>query len=336
MTALMLSRTARCAVMLLAIQLVTLAAPASAADDRAHRFARKLARGINILGYDGIWDGGTDAPFRLDNLRLIRKAGFSHVRINLFAFKYMDQAMAVSPSVLSSLDLVVRRAVENGLIPIIDEHDGDACERDVALCRERLVSFWRQMALRYRDVSELAFELLNEPSGKMTHEEWFGIAQAALQSIRNVDADRIVIVAALNTDDPQDIRAVPLPPTDRNILLTVHYYKPFEFTHQRAPWIPKNQTTVSWGSASDLQNLDTDFVAISRWSGGRPVYLGEFGVYDRAVLRDRAAYLSAVARAAERQGWAWASWQFDHDFAIFETDRRRWNRTLLKALIPTP
>ncbi|MGY3370784.1 hypothetical protein ACVWZL_007909 [Bradyrhizobium sp. GM2.4] len=43
--------------------------------------APKLGRGINILGYDGVWEGGRNAPFRLDNLTAIRRAGFSHVRI---------------------------------------------------------------------------------------------------------------------------------------------------------------------------------------------------------------------------------------------------------------
>lgn len=329
-----LSKTVRGAMVLLALALTAM--PARAADDRAHAFAKKMARGINILGYDGIWDGGTNAPFRLEHLRLIRKAGFSHVRINLFAFKYMDATMAVAPEVLASLDIVIRRAIANGLTPILDEHDGDACEEDVAACRQKLVTFWSAMARRYRDVRDLGFEILNEPSGKMTHEQWFGIMQAALQAIRDVDHDRIVIVAALNTDDPQDMKPVPLPPDDRNIVLTAHYYKPFAFTHQRAPWIPDQpQERVSWGSASDLQSLGADFAAISRWAGDRPVYLGEFGVYDRAELRDRVAYLSAVSRAAERQSWAWASWQFDHDFAIFDTDRQRWNRALLKALIPS-
>ena len=330
----LLLRSLRGAV-LAALMLVGAAMPAGASDDRAHLFANKMARGINILGYDGIWDGGTDAPFRLGHLRLIRKAGFSHVRINLFAFKYMDAAMAVSPAVLGSLDIVINRAIASGLTPVLDEHDGDACEQDIIACRQKLVTFWRAMALRYRDIRELAFEILNEPSGKMTHEEWFGIMQAALQAIREVDRDRIVIIAALNTDDPQAMKAVPLPPDDRNIVLTVHYYKPFEFTHQRAPWIPdRNQAAMSWGSPADLQSLEADFAAISRWAGDRPIYLGEFGVYDRAALRDRVSYLSAVTRAAERHGWAWASWQFDHDFAIFDTDRQRWNRALPKALIP--
>lgn len=30
----------------------------------------------------------------------------------------------------------------------------------------------------------------------------------------------------------------------------------------------------------------------------------------------------------------WASWQFNQDLAIFDTDRQRWNRALLKRPFP--
>ena len=58
---------------------------AQGTEQGASRDAAGLGRGINILGYDGIWEGGRNAPFRLDNLTAIKKAGFSHVRINFLS-----------------------------------------------------------------------------------------------------------------------------------------------------------------------------------------------------------------------------------------------------------
>ena len=66
----------------------------------------------------------------------------------------------------------------------------------------------------------------------------------------------------------------------------------------------------------------------------RPVYLGEFGVYERAPSESRARYLSFVARAADKLGWSWAYWQFDHDFAAFDSARQAWKPDILRALIP--
>ncbi|HLN37275.1 MAG TPA: glycoside hydrolase family 5 protein, partial [Xanthobacteraceae bacterium] len=59
------------------------AASPGAAQDKAAATAARMAGGVNILGYDGIWDGGVDAPFKQRYFKMIRDAGFRHVRINL-------------------------------------------------------------------------------------------------------------------------------------------------------------------------------------------------------------------------------------------------------------
>ena len=304
----------------------------------AFEAVKRLGRGINILGYDGIWDGGVDAPFKFRNFRLIRQAGFQHVRINFFAFKYMDAQGRVDPVVLAALDDVLVAAIGAGLIPVIDEHNGDECERDIASCHRLLVAFWTQIASRYLGKYPTAiFEVLNEPGGHMGHDDWNELALTVLKSIRVLDKRRLVIVAALNSEDPRELRALALPEADPNIILTVHYYKPMSFTHQGAPWIPDGPPAgAPWGSDADRNAVTQDFLAIKRWADAqrRPVYLGEFGVYDKAEIASRAGYLSFVARLSEQNGWAWASWQFDHDFAIFSTERDEWNAELLRALIP--
>ena len=65
----------------------------------------------------------------------------------------------------------------------------------------------------------------------------------------------------------------------------------------------------------------------------RPIYLGEFGVYEKAPPAARVAWVRYVAMTAERFGWAWAYWQFDHDFALFDSASHSWNQPLLEALM---
>lgn len=310
------------------------------AGDRAFDVVQKLGRGINILGYDGIWDGGVDAPFRLDDLGLIRDAGFRHVRINLFAFKHMDASSRIDPVVLDALDTVIEQAILNDLVPIIDEHDVDSCQESPERCAPKLRAFWREISARYAGkYPQAIFEVLNEPGGNMKRDQWNTLALGILEIIRASNPDRPVIVAALNSDDPQSLQPLELPADDRNIILTVHYYKPFTFTHQGAPWSRETSKlrNVPWGDNADRDAIDRDFAAINRWAAakGRPVYLGEFGVYEKAGMAYRAAYASFVARSAERLGWAWAYWQFDHDFALFDTDRANWIAPLLQALVPS-
>ena len=307
--------------------------------EEAFATAARMGRGINILGFDGIWDGGTDAPFKRAYFRLIRNAGFSHVRINLHAFKYMDENHVVSPFVLGRLDWVIEEVVAAGLVPVLDQHNFTECQRDPDLCRVKLTAFWEQVAVRYAGRQpSLVFEILNEPGGNMSTAQWNGLANSILRLIRATNPGRTVIVAALNLDDVNTVEELELPEDDRNIIVTIHYYKPMRFTHQGAVWNEEfgKKRGVKWGSAADRAALAADLDRVASWAARvrRPIYLGEFGVYEAADARSRVAYLSFVTRQAERHGWPWAVWQFSHDFAIFDMDGGRWNRDLLDALVP--
>ncbi|WP_338691605.1 cellulase family glycosylhydrolase [Bradyrhizobium sp. 26S5] len=316
-----------------------LISPANAAGQGASPDVAALGRGINILGYDGIWEGHQNAPFRLENLNTIRQAGFSHVRINFFGFRHMDSGNILDEAVLRRLDGVIEEVLARKLIPILDEHDTDLCQRDVPECTVKLKAFWRQIASRYaRKYPKLVFEVLNEPGGNMTSAEWNALLGDCLAIIRRTNPTRSVVAAVLNTDElPVDELA--LPPGDRNLIVTFHYYAPIRFTHQGAPWSATFSKIgpLNWGSAEDEAKAAADFDKVRSWSEKemRPIYLGEFGVYERAPAESRAKYLSFVARRAESFGWAWAYWQFDHDFAAFDGARQRWNRDILRAIIPS-
>jgi endoglucanase len=316
-------------------QVVVHAAP----TEPAFVTAERMGRGVNVLGYDGIWDGGTDAPFRLSDFALLHAAGFGHVRINLFGFKHMDGANTMAPEVLDDLDRVLEAAIGAGLVPVIDEHDNEFCQSDPADCATKLVAFWKQVSERYADrYPDAVFELLNEPGWRMTPARWNALSGRLLALVRSTNPQRTIIVAAPNSEDAATIRTLKLPKSDRNIIVTVHYYKPFHFTHQGASWDPKLAALhdIDWGSAEDQAAVRVDLGLIADWakSVGRPVYLGEFGVYEGAPAAARARYASFLARTAEELGWPWAYWQFDHDFALFDEDTRSWVTYLLEALVP--
>ena len=319
---------------------LALAGPALAApDDPAFATAARMGRGVNVLGYDGIWDGGTDAPFRLAEFAQIKAAGFGHVRINLFGFKYMDKANGISPDVLDDLDRVLDAAIAAGLVPVIDEHDNEICQNAEPGCAPKLLAFWTQISQRYAHrYPEAVFEILNEPGWKMTTGQWNALSARALKLIRSTNPDRTVIVAALNLDDRTTITALKLPEADRNLIVTVHYYKPFHFTHQGASWDPElaKLHDIDWGSDADKRQVVADLQQVADWAKieGRPIYLGEFGAYEGAPAEARARWVSFVARTAEGFGWPWAYWQFDHDFALFNQDTQQWVAPILSALIP--
>lgn len=321
-----------------AISVLAICSRADAAGQGTAPAPVALGRGINILGYDGIWEGGRNAPFRLDNLTAIRRAGFSHVRINFFGFKFMGEGNLLDETVLRRLDSVIEEVLARKLIPILDEHDTHVCQRDVSECTGKLKAFWTQIAARYAGkYPKLVFEVLNEPGGQMASTAWNALLNECLGIIRATNPRRTVIAAVLNIDD-MPVDDLVLPPDDRNLIVTFHYYAPIRFTHQGAPWSPTFSRIgpLDWGTAEDESKARADFEKIRSWSERekRPIYVGEFGVYEAAPAEARTRYLSFVARSAERLGWAWAYWQFDHDFAAFDSERQTWKPDILRALMP--
>jgi endoglucanase len=300
---------------------------------------RRMGRGINIIGYDPLWKAFDHARFNERHFRRIKEGGFDHVRINLEAFDHMDANGRLDPAWLTTLDWVVQSALDNGLIAILDEHDFGFCGENPESCKTKLMAFWRQVAPRYKDApGAVLFEILNEPNSKLTAPLWNSYLAEALSIIRETNPARTVVIGPAFWNNIHWLDKLQLSPADRNIIVTVHYYLPMEFTHQGAPW---NQETaqlsgVKWGTGAERQRLEADFAEVQKWSkaNARPILLGEFGAYEKGEMESRVRYTAAVARAAESLGWAWSYWQFDSDFIAYDIEKEEWVTPIWKALVP--
>ncbi len=310
------------------------AAPALAYGETQFR------RGVNILGYDKMWKDPDKGRFQLKHFTEIRRGGFDFVRVNLFVFRHMDAQNRIDAQWLKSLDWVVANATKAGLGVILDEHDFGPCSSDVAMCRVKLPAVWRQLAARYSaEPSSVAFELLNEPHGELDTETWNAMIPELLSIVRSNNPTRTVIVGPARSYRPSMLPTLRLPPDDRNILVTFHYYGPFRFTHQGTSWSNiKDLRGVTWGSRADRQTLRDHFNEIGSWArkNRRPLLVGEFGVYDEGgvPVAMRADYAAAVTCEAERHGFAWAYWQFDGNFIVWDMKRDTWVEPIKRALIP--
>lgn len=318
--------------------------PAFAASAVASGLPRQAAplfqRGVNLLGYDPYWADPARARFRWRHFDIIRKARFDFVRVNLFAFDHLDKQGLLNPAWLDRLDAVVRHARQAELGVILDEHDFNSCSDDPAACDARLRAVWRQLADRYRrEPDSVAFELLNEPHGKLDADRWNVLLASILKIVRQSNPKRWVIIGPTHWNSLADLPLLRLPASDERLLATFHYYEPFRFTHQGAAWTDnKDIHGVGWGSAQDRTRLKADFDQVAEWgkANRRPMLLGEFGAYDggSTPIALRAAYTAAVAREAERRHFGWAYWQFDSDFIAWDMRRDRWVTPIRDALIP--
>jgi len=296
-------------------------------------------RGVNVLGYDPYWKDVNKRRFQWRHFAAIRRGGFDFVRLNLQAFRFMNDEGRLDPTWLAKLDDVVREAQKAGLGIIIDEHDFNACSADVDVCRTKLGAFWEQVAPRFANAPRnVAFELLNEPHDKLNGEAWNVLFAQILAQVRKTNPTRIVVVGPSHWNSLKDLPLLKLP-ADPNLLVTFHYYEPFHFTHQGAGWVAetKNLHGISWGSASDRDALRADFDTVAAWSAAnrRPILLGEFGAYDKSgtPMQLRVAYTNAVRCEAERHHFGWSYWQFDSDFILWDMKADTWVQPIKDALI---
>jgi endoglucanase len=222
---------------------------------------------------------------------------------------------------------------------VIDVHHYEEMCRDPGAHRPRLLALWRQIAERYRDRPDrLFFDLLNEPNGKLTDERWQELIPELLRVVRASNPRRAVIVGPGSWNNLDHLDRLRLPEGDRRLIVTFHYYSPFEFTHQGAGWVPGSREWQgrTWtGTPGQQGALRKDFARAAAWAREhrRPLYVGEFGAYSAADTGSRARWTRALAREAERHGMSWAYWEFAAGFGAYDPRARAWRAPLLKGLL---
>lgn len=106
--------------------------------------------------------------------------------------------------------------------------------------QNRFVALWQAIAGRYAgEVTIAGFDLLNEPVVTRSKEQWQELANRTIAAIRAVNAHHMIFVERVNAvrgDWSEDSDRNFFRVDDRNVVYEFHFYKPFHFTHQGAPW----------------------------------------------------------------------------------------------------
>ena len=123
------------------------------------------------------------------------------------------------------------------------------------------------------------------------------------------------------------------------MILTVHYYEPFHFTHQGAEWVDNSEKWLGreWkGTSKQISKIESDFTKAAEWANknGVPVFLGEFGAYSKADEQSRIKWTTAVRNHAEKYKFSWSYWEFGAGFGVYDRERNDWRGPLLNSLLP--
>jgi len=303
----------------------------------------RLGRGINLgNALDAPNEGEWGVRLKPEYFSAIKKAGFNTVRLPIrwSAHATSNPPYTINPVFAARVDWALDQANANGLNIIVDFHHYGEMESKPDEHLPRLLGLWRQIASRYRNRPEsVYFELLNEPNKALDDAKWNAAIPKVLAAVRESNPTRPIIVGPARWNGIDALDKLELPAGDRKLIVTVHFYDPFHFTHQGATWVKdarKWKGTTWTGADAEKQAIAKRFAKAAAWGKAhdRPIFLGEFGAFAAAPLDSRVHWTAFVAREAERQGISWAYWEFCSGFGAYDPTVDRWREPLRHALIP--
>ena len=312
------------------------AAPLPGASPAARQFAASLKRGVN---FGNMLDAPTEGAWalRVDDriIDLVGTRAGGHIASVRLPVRWSNHASpdaqaTIDPGFMARVDDVVRRLLARGVPVVLDMHhyrqlDGDALDAGEAavpdaVVERRFLAMWRQIAEHFRDAPpSLAFELYNEPHGRLTP-RWNDLMSRGVRLVRQSNPTRVVVVGPTQWNSARGLDTFTMPP-DANLVLTVHHYDPFTFTHQGAPWIkPGLPLGVACCSAQQLADIRGPLDTAQRFGArtGYPVYVGEFGAFESVPQADRNRYTRVMRDEIERRGMTWSYWELAGGFGFFD------------------
>ncbi len=167
---------------------------------------------------------------------------------------YSDPNVGYTKEQHKIVDNGVEYATNAGIYAIIDWHilsDGNPNQN-----KQAAISFFKEMATKYKDNNNVLYEICNEPNGDVKWERDIKpYAEELIKEIRNIDNDAIIIIGTPTWSQDVDIVAKNPIQGQSNIMYALHFYAATHKEYLR----DKAQTAL---------NL------------GLPIFVSEFGICD--------------------------------------------------------
>jgi len=202
--------------------------------------------------------------------------------------------------------------------------------------------------------------LLNEPKDNATTAVLNPIYAETIAEIRKTNPSRVIFLGPGKWNSIDELGSLLLPDKEDNLIVTVHCYEPFYFTHQGATWsgpdtgmtgikfpgppakplVPAPALKLRKGVLDWIERYNTlpaeqnpsgplafggKIKLAHDWSTsyGRPIHMGEFGAYVRADAESRSRFCSAFRKTLDQNGIGWAIWDWKAGFKYWDDAARQ-------------
>jgi aryl-phospho-beta-D-glucosidase BglC (GH1 family) len=211
-------------------------------ERRNHDANRRLGRTINFgNALEAPSEGAWGVTLQESYFDLVRDVGFDSIRLPLSWTHHTarEAPYAIDDEFFARVDWAIDNALARELNIIINVHHYDELNSNPVSEGARFLAIWRQIAERYQDMPDAVyFEVLNEPHNAFNEDPalWNDLLARALDVIRQSNPTRPVIAGPVGWNNINRLPELQLP-DDANLIVTVHFYEPFQFTHQGAEWV---------------------------------------------------------------------------------------------------
>jgi endoglucanase len=332
--------------------------PLPGRDTPAYHAAQWFRHGVNLGDYLESWPRRSwSIQVAPEEFAEMKRAGFDHVRVPIGWQHYAGPGpdFTLSPEIFALADSAVSNSLANGMAVMINIHHFDELDANPAAATDEFLAIWRQIAAHYANFPDkLAFELDNEPHQNATTALMNPIYARAIALIRASNPHRTIFAEPGDWGGIGELKNLVLPPDD-NLIVSVHCYEPFYFTHQgatwtsgmtpvtgiqfpgppaiplipdpslklkpyMAEWIQRYNTLPTEENPSSPRAFESKLRYVHAWSDyyGRPCHIGEFGAYTKADAASRARFYAAFRRTAEEQHLGWAIWDWSAGFRFWD------------------
>jgi len=288
----------------------------------------ELKRGVNIEGWLGQPAQTNPWRFEKEDAELAARLGFDHLRINVNHDQLWDKNDKPIARNFDMVDAMLENCARLKMKAVFDLHncsflrdrEGNVYDKPESL--QLFLKAWRRLSehLRRWPNEMLVYEFFNEPTAK-EHEDWNRLAEAVHRMLRDLEPERTFMLGSNGYSGPAsfpDLRV----PADRNLILTFHFYLPFQLTHYRV-FDPNLPYAVHYPG---LPISEEDLAAMSEEQ--RELTLRDNPVYNKAMLRSRMSPAIDVARRLEMPIYCGEWGCYD---TVPRPDRLRWYADMISV-----
>jgi endoglucanase len=274
--------------------------------------------------------------FEQKDILFIDSVGFDHIRLPIDEEQLWDEKGNRNDDAFQLLNQCMGWCSNAGLRVVLDlhilrSHYFNAKEKPLwtdAREQDKFIQLWRDLSgfVKKWPNGMLAYEFMNEPVADDA-EEWNRLLNRVADSIRSWEPERTLVIGSNRWQSANTFDQLRIPPNDKNIILSFHFYEPFMLSHYRASWteLKDFQGQVQYpgqivvnGKNGDEQRVYTrdslEYMMRKPLkladSLGLPLYCGEFGIIEQAPRDSKIRWYRDMVAIFEKHNIAYANWNF--------------------------